>query len=163
MANKDQVKGFEPKGPCLRSRPYTAAGAVYPGDLVKLTDAGKVAQAAASDACVGVALTYASGDGVTVQVADHPDQEFVGQSDDGTIDALTDMNLNYNFVVAAANTTFKRSGMEVDGSTGATNSNYPLKVLRLDPAIDNALGTNCKVILKINNHQLAAGTGTLGV
>ncbi len=163
MANIDQVKGFEPAGPCLRSRPYVAAAACYPGDLLKQESGGRVTPAAASDACIGVALTYASAAGETVKVADHPDQEYFGQSDSADIDAQTDFGLNYNFTVASPNTTYKRSGMEVDGDTGATNSNYPLKVLRLDARVNNALGANAKVIFKINNHQLGQGTGTLGV
>lgn len=163
MANLDQVKGAEPWGPCLRAREYVAAGAIYQGDFVKQDSAGKVAQAAASNACIGVALAYASGDGQKVLVADHPDQEFCIQSDSADVDAQTDIGLNYNIVVASANTTYRRSGMELDGDTGATNSNLPLKLLRIDPRANNALGANVDCVVKINNHQLAGGTGTEGV
>jgi hypothetical protein len=163
MANRDEVTGFRPYGPALRLRPYVADGIIYPGSLVKQKDDGEILEAAASDACIGVAATYASGAGVEVMVWDHPDQEFVGQSDDATIDAQTDLGLNYNFVVAAGNATYKRSGMEVDGNTGADTATLPLKVMRLLPAVDNAFGANCKVICQINNHQLNGGTGTAGV
>jgi hypothetical protein len=162
MANRDIVDGAKPYGPCLRIRPYKAEAAVYPGDLLKQNAAGTVEQAAASNACIGVALTYAAAAG-TVLVADHPDQEFVMQVDTNDVDAQTDMGLNYNITVASANTTYRRSGMEIDGTTGATTATLPIKVLRALPAVDNALGANVKVICKINNHQLGSHTGTAGV
>jgi hypothetical protein len=162
MANKDIVDGAKPYGPLLRSRPYKAEAAVYPGDLLKQHASGTVEQCAATNASIGVALTYAAAAGI-VQVADHPDQEFVMQVDDATIDSQTDLGLNYNIIVASPNTTFRRSGMEIDGDTGDTVATLPMKVLRLLPQIDNALGANCKVICKINNHQLGSSTGTAGV
>jgi hypothetical protein len=162
MANRDEVRGAQPYGPLLRARPYTASGTVNEGDPLKLVNDGTVVIATAGDACMGICLSYGVATD-TVIVADHPDQEFVAQSDDGTIDAATDMNLNYNFVFASPNTTYRRSGVEIDGDTGATNSNKQAKVLRLLPRADNALGTNAVVIFKINNHQFGQGTGTLGV
>jgi hypothetical protein len=163
MANLDQVKGAEPWGGCLRVREYVASGAIYQGDFVTQEAGGRVAQAAATNALCGVALNYASAAGEKVLVADHPDQEFVIQSDDSTIDAQTDLGLNYDITVAAANTSYKRSGMELDGSTQATNSDLPLKALRIDPKVNNALGANVDVVVVINNHQLKGGTGTEGV
>ncbi len=162
MANKDIVKGAEPYGKVLRVRPYVAQAAVYPGDFLKKNAAGTVAQAAAADAVIGVAATYAAASG-EVLVYDHPDQEFIIQSDSADIDAQTDIGLNYDFVVASANTTYRRSGMELDGDTGATTATLPLKLQRIQPAPDNALGANVKCIVLINNHQLSAGTGSAGV
>ena len=162
MPNKDIVDGAKPYGPCLRIRPYKAEAAVYPGDLLKQNAAGTVERAAAGNACIGVALAYAGAAG-EVLVADHPDQEFIMQVDDDTVDAQTDFGLNYNIVVASANTTYRRSGIEIDGNTGDTTATLPIKVLRLLPAVDNALGLHCKVICKINNHQLGSSTGTAGV
>lgn len=163
MANKDIVKGAEPVGPIKRLQVYVAAGAIYPGDFVKKDSAGKVAQAAASDALVGVAMSYASGDGVELVVADDPNQLFMIQADDATIDAQTDIGLNYDIVVAAANTTYRRSGMELDASTQATTATLPLKLVRIDRSVDNALGNNVKCIVQINNHQNGSHTGTAGV
>lgn len=162
MANKDIVQGCLPYGPVLRVRPYTAAGTIYKGDPIKLKADGGVEVATAGDACVGVAAAYAVAT-ESVLVWDHPDQEFECQSDDATIDAATDMNQNYQFVFGSASTLYRRSGVEIDGDSGATNSNYQAKVLRMKPVVANALGANVVVILKLNNHQLAAGTGTLGV
>lgn len=163
MANKDMVKGAEPMGRIERIEVYKAESAVYPGDFVKKNAAGTVEQAAAGDALIGVALTYAAA-GAEVQVADHPDQLFVIQSDDATEPAAqTAVGLNYNIVVASANTTYKRSGMELDGSTGATTATLPLKLVRLDRSVDNAFGANAKCVVRINNHQNGSHTGTAGV
>ncbi len=162
MANKDIVEGLRPYGECLRERPYTTSGVVYPGDPLKFVNDGTVVVATAADPCLGVALTYAAS-GAEVIVADHPDQEFVAQSDDNSIDAATDFNLNYQLVFGSPDTLYKRSGVEINGDTGATNSNYQAKVLRMEPKVGNALGANVRVICKINNHQLSAGTGTVGV
>lgn len=158
MANKDQSMGFRPHGKLKQANPYQAGGTIYPGDIVKLDANGQCVQAAAGTAkACGVALNYAVSGG-TVMVADSPDQLFVGQADDATIDAQTDINLNYNITVGTASTLYKRSAMEVDASTGATDSNLPVRVLRLAPAVDNALGDQADVVVKINNHQLGDAT-----
>lgn len=164
MANKDRPIGFIPKGEPLRANSYVAASAIYPGDLVKLDNAGKVSVCSAgAAAALGAALSYASADGQAVLVADHPDQLFVAQTDDATVAAQTDINLNYNIVAGTASTLYKISRHEIDGNTGATDSNLPIKILAVTAEIGEALGTNAKVVCKINNHNLAGGTGTLGV
>jgi hypothetical protein len=162
MANLDQPVGFQPYGTVLRMQPYVAGGTVYPGDAVKYDSAGKVVVAAASDALCGVANNYVT-TGQTVYVYDHPDQLFVGQGDDNTVDAQTDINLNYDILATSGNTTYKTSQMEIDASTQNTTATLPLKVLALEPRSNNALGTNARLVFKINNHQLSAGTGTAGV
>jgi len=155
--------GARPFGPALRLRPYVADGIIYAGQPVKLAATGKISAAAASDALCGVAATYASADGATVMVWDHPNQEFVMQSDDATIDAATDLNLNYNFVVGTHNTTYRRANVQIDGDTGATSSTLPLKVLRAVADVDSVLGSNVDCVFIINNHQYKGGTGTAGV
>ena len=163
MANKDMPVGFAPKGASLRMNAYVAGGVVYPGDAVTLDATGRVAAATASQALCGIAGSYASAAGVDVSVHDHPDQLFVAQGDEAEIDAQTDMNLNYNIVATAGNATYKQSRMEIDSSTQATTATLPIKVLGLEPRVDNALGAQARVICKINNHQLAGGTGTDGI
>src|SRR5690606_38235601 len=101
MANKDMVKGAEPYGRIYELTAYKAESAVYPGDFVKKNAAGTVEQAAAGDKLLGVAMHYA-GAGAEVLVADHPEQKFTIQGDDGTIDAQTDIGLCADIVVAAA-------------------------------------------------------------
>lgn len=162
MANLDRPRGAEPKGKPLRENAYVAGEAIYRGDLLKKANTGKVVRAAASDALIGVAAASAAAD-EKVLVWDHPDQQFVMQADGGDIDAQTDILLNYDFVVASPDTTYSISRTEVDSSTGDTTATLPLKLLAVDERPDNALGAQVDCIVKINNHQLASGTGTAGV
>jgi len=163
MANKDNVKGAEPSGSCLRARRYVAAATIYPGDLVKQEGGGRVTPVSATDAAIGVAMDFASGAGANVLVADHPDQEFVIQSSGTDPDAQTDIGLNYDITAGSADTLYKRSGMELDASSGGTLATRTLKLLRIDPRVDNVLGANADCVVVINNHQLKGGTGTDGV
>lgn len=157
MANKDIVAGARPYGRVEQMTAYKAEGTIYKGDFLKKNANGTVEQAAATNAVVGVALTSAVA-GEQVLVADHPEQKFVVQADDSTIDAQTDIGLNADIVVAAGNATYKRSGMELDASTVDTTNTLVLRVLGIEPAVDNALGANVKCIVKINVHQNAAAS-----
>lgn len=163
MANLDQPCGAVPHERCIRSRKYVAAAAIYPGDFVSLDSGGKVAVASASAALVGVALSYASAADEEVLVADAPDQLFKVQADDTTVDAQTDINLNYNILATSPSTAYKISRHELDASTQATTSTLPLRLLAIDARPDNALGGFVDCIVKINNHQLGSGTGTEGI
>lgn len=163
MANPDQPRGFAPKGVPLRENKYIAGGVVYPGDAVKLDANGKVVVGSASDALVGVANGYAAADGDAILVHDHPDQLFIVQADDATIDAQTDINLNYDILATAGSSAFRMSRMELDASTQNTTATLPLKLLGIEERPNNALGANVDCIVKINNHQLSAGTGAAGV
>ena len=167
MANVDRPCGFVPYGPLKRVRAYKAKVETFQGDAVNRkagsSDAdGKleVEPGDASEALIGVALNHAAV-GEDVLVADHPDQEFMGQADDNSIATNADIGLNYNLLATDGSGT--QSAHEIDASTKATTATLPLKVLRLVPSPDNAIGTNCKVVFKINNHQLAGGTGVAGV
>jgi hypothetical protein len=163
MANSNEVDGFKPWGPCERETPYLAGGTIYKGDLVKFaSDGSVVVVTAGATGCLGAAMNYAIA-GDTVNVADDITQQFISQADDATIDAQTDMNLNYNIVAGSPSTKYRRSGMQIDASTQATDSNLPIKVLRLLPQEGNALGANCKVVCTINNHQLKTDLGSTGV
>lgn len=163
MANLDQPQGFRPKGDVLRLNAYVAAGVIYPGDAVSQEAGGRVVAASATSALIGVAATYAAAAGDEVMVWDHPDQLFVAQADDATIDAQTDIGLNYDLLATAGDSVFRVSRMEIDASTQATTATLPIKVLGIEKRPDNALGAQVDCICIINNHQLAAGTGTAGV
>lgn len=163
MANADRPSGFRPHGRVLRITEYQAGGAVYPGDAVKADADGEVVAASASNALLGVAASYAAAQGDAVLVWDHPDQEFVGQADDATVNVQADLNMNYNLLATAADTTYNQSRMEIDASTQATDSTLPLRVMRLAKGPDNALGAQAKLVFTINNHLLKGGTGTEGV
>ena len=164
MANPNVPQGLIPHGRIYRARTYVAGGTVYPGDAVKLDNAGKVVAAAAGAAQVlGAALTYAT-TGLDVSVADDPDQEFRIKSDDATEPAAqTALNLNYNIVATTGSTGYKCSRQSLDGSSGVSDSNMPLKLLALDVRPGNVYGAYADCIVIINNHPLKGGTGTLGV
>ena len=162
MANKDQPAGFVPFGRVLSSESLVAGGTIYPGDAVKLKSDGSVEVASASDALCGIALSYAVS-GERVLIADNPNQKFIVQADSSAVDAQTDLNLNYDITATGGSSDYKLSRMELDHDTGATTATLPLKLLAIVQAPDNALGANVKCVVKINNHQLSAGTGTAGV
>lgn len=162
MANKDQVVGFVPEGRLKSANTYQAGGTVYCGDMLKFKDDGTVVQAAAGNASCGVALNYAVSGGA-VLVADDPSQLFRGQVASTEVDAQTDINQNLDIIVASANTTYRTSGMELDGSTMGTTAALVCKLIKIVPAVDNALGAQVDVVFKINNHQLGSHTGTAGV
>ncbi len=161
MANPDRPSGAQPKGEARRAREYVAGTRVFPGDWVHMEADGKVDSAVASEALLGVALTYADADTDKVLVSDHPDQEYTIQSDDGTIAAQAAIGLNYNIVATAGDTTYNRSRMELDGSTGVITATVPLRLLALEPRIDNAFGANAELVVTINNAQL--GKNTVGL
>lgn len=160
------------------------------GDLVKLdgaTGVGEymglrgVTRAAASDAIVGAVVGFdvnpsnldtpqvrAASQARYVYVVDDPNAYFVAQEDgDTTPIAMASVGLNVNFVVAAASTITGASGMQIDSNTVSTTATLPLKLVAPLPVSDNELTTSgqsyTRWIVKINNHQLAASTGTAGV
>jgi hypothetical protein len=154
MANKDQPRGLVPYGKVLNAKVYEAGSTVYPGDLVILAADGAIDTAAAgTTAALGVAMNYATV-GQDVLVADDPNQKFIVQADDGTVSAQSVVGLNFNITVSTADTLYKQSRIELDSSTGATDSNLPLRLLDLEGSIDNAFGVNADLIVKINNHRL---------
>lgn len=169
MANANLPNGFKPYGRFLGFHRYTAAGTIYPGDAVKLeAGASNVTQfkarvEAGSDtgALIGVALNYATV-GQTVLVADDPMQLFVGQADDSTINENADLGDNTNILATAGNATYKQSRMQIDAGDLANTATLQIKILGIVPRSDakNQFGEFVECIFKINNHQLAGGTGT---
>lgn len=167
MANADRPNGFVPHGHIKRLTPYLAKGTIAQGDAVKRSagsadTVGKseIVVAAATDAWIGVSAHQAV-TGNTCLVYDHPDQEFQGQADDASIATDAKIGLNYDLLATAG--VDGKSRMEIDASTFAATATLPLKVLRIVPALDNAMGEFVKCVVKINNHQLNGGTGTAGV
>jgi hypothetical protein len=131
-----------------------ADGTIYPGDAVKVENDGKVVSASASNALLGVAANYAVA-GDNVMVWDDPDQKFVVQGDDGTTLAQTGVGLNYNIVATSGSTAYKQSRMELDSSTGATDSNLLGYVAEMGQA---AAGEFAECVVVINYHQLRRGS-----
>ncbi len=157
MANSDRPKGARPHERALRESPYVAGGTIYPGDFVKMNNAGAVVVCAASDAPLGVAANYAVSTG-EVNVWDDPEQKFVVQADDGTTLAQTNVGLNYDIVATAGNATYKMSRMELDSSTGATDSTLPLRLLGVSREAGSAIGEFAKCVVQIQKHQLRQGS-----
>lgn len=191
MANKS-YKGFRPvrrlgDGFCgdvnLYYIPATDGTALFKGDLVKLAGSASddgyatVAQAAASDVCVGVVVgfradptnlniggTYrAASTARYVLVADDPNLIMEAQEDAvGGALATTSVGQAINFVVGSGSTTTGQSAMEVDSSTGVTSGGtaLPLKVIGFVNRPDNEIGSaNAKVLVGWNNHAYRNATG----
>lgn len=161
--------------------------ALFVGDLVKLSTTGTsdgfrtVVQAAAGDAVIGVVVGFlpdyanlgaapyrlASTDRVAY-VVDDPNVLFVAQ-EDGDTDPLEqpDLGLNVNFVVGTGNTVTGQSAMQIDSDTHATTATLPLKLMEVVQSPDNEFPSGGQAytrwVVKINNHQLAASTGSAGV
>jgi hypothetical protein len=153
MANADRPQGFKPYGMVRRITPYEAGSTIYPGDAVKLSSDGQIDSASAGDALLGVALDYATS-GQTCRVYDDPAQQFIGQGDEGELDAQTDIGNNCDIVATAGNSTYKASRMEIDSSTVTAAGSAQVQILRLLPEVNNAFGTNAQVVFRINEHQL---------
>ena len=197
MATTDRVNGFRPVK-YMNGAPYNGqatlystdandAVAIFVGDLVKLGGTADVngvrgvAQAAASDPCVGVVVGIvpsmtnldtpqyrAASTARYVLVADDPMIIFEAQ-EDGATDPLemVDAGLNVNFVVGAGSTVTGASGMEIDSNTENTSATLPLKLIGPVQRADNELVAAgqewTRWLVKINNHQLGSHTGTAGV
>ena len=162
MANKNQAIGLRPHGELIRIRKYIASAAVYPGDPVSLATAGKVAPSVTVP-LVGVAISYASGDGQEVMIADHPDQMFEIQSNG--ILAQADIQGNFDLSLGTASTLYKRSACVLDAATADnTVATLAVKLLAIGDEVTQEEGaTNVDVIVKINNHVQNGGTGTAGL
>ncbi|UCR75293.1 hypothetical protein vBAfQDWS535_06 [Alcaligenes phage vB_Af_QDWS535] len=186
MANVSRVQGFRPVKSGLGAAwnaqltryyiPATNATAIGVGDLVKLSgDADvrgipAVAKAAVGDACIGAVVQfdfdmenlntpqYAPANTERyVYVADDPQTVYEVQVSGGTLTA-TDVGKNADFVDAGINPVTGVSGETVDATTLANTATLALKVMSVVQTPDNEIGTDTKVLVKINQHQLANGS-----
>lgn len=164
------------------------ATALFVGDLVKLGTATdipngfrSVTRAAAGDAVLGPIVGFeintnsldvpqfrAASTFRVVYVADDPNLLHVAQEDgDTTPINLNSAGLNVNFIVAAGSTITGTSGMQIDSNTVTTTAAMTLKLIEPVQQADNELvqagQANTRWVVKINNHQLAGGTGVAGV
>lgn len=193
MANTSRIAGFRPvkhlNGSPFNGQvniyfiPSTDATAVYVGDVVKKAGSAStdgtqetVQLAAAGDAVLGVVIGFepnrdnlnisgqarlASTNRV-VYVVDSPDVIFEAETSNGT-PAAVDIGLNINHAVGTPDAPSARSGATVDVGTKNTTATLTFKLLGFSSRLDNEVGASAKVLVKINNHQLAASTGSLGV
>jgi len=158
MANLNRPRGFEPKGAKLRVNKYIAYSAIYPGDMVQWdgSHAGYVipASGGATDKLLGCALSYASGQDVSVEVCDDPNQLYIVQADSTEVDNADDVGKYCEVKATAGDSTFKISRQEID--TVATTDTKPLRIVEIDTNPGNAVGDSCQVVVQINVKALVA-------
>jgi hypothetical protein len=169
--------------------PSGNATAVFIGDPVKADATGDTAaagglalgvqsciQAAAGDAILGVVVGFAvdptnlntpqyraASTGRYVLVSDDPNQIYEVQTSNGTL-AVADVGLNASIAVAAGSTSTGASGVTLDVGTAATTATLALRIVGFVQRPDNDnTAASSKVLVKINNSQLGASTGTAGV
>ncbi len=159
----------------------TDAVAAFIGDLVKLTGTGGtdgktpvVAQAAAGDSSVGVLVsltpTFEDEGSLTTNhrlastsrkgfAAFGSDVLYAIQEDSVGGSLVTgDIARNVDVVVGAGDTITGISGMEID-SDSVVDATAQLRLRHVQRAIDNALGTNARWIVNINENQDDHGAG----
>lgn len=120
----------------------------YPG--VVIGDLNRTIRTAGAKATVWYAL-----------VADDPELVFeVQEVTGGTLLTLADVGLNTN-LVAGANNGFI-SGWTLDNNTEAVTATLQCRIIGTVQRQDNFIGLPfCKWLVKINNHELSAGTAGL--
>ena len=75
-----------------------------------------------------------------------------------------DLNLNANLIFGAGSTTTGVSGVEIDSSTGAATATHQVRLIDFyDIPSNDATANNSELVIKINNHSLNGGTGTVGL
>lgn len=93
------------------------------------------------------------------------DQNLIFEIQDGqtTPTALVDIGRNTNFLIAAGVTTYSDSGT-VTAATLTDSTTANLKLMGFTQRVDNTpAAAYAKLLVKINNHAYAAGTGTAGI
>lgn len=182
MANADTPFGLRP-AMMLDGSPYNGQGircvfasgdstATFIGDPVKLAGSSvggypTVQQAAAGDKIFGVVVSFepdrtdltaqyrkASTERQAV-VVPALDVLFLVQEDSAG-GALTadSVGQNADIVVGTGNTTYGISAVELD-SSGAATATAQLRILQLWQSEDNAIGTNAKWLVRVNESALA--------
>ena len=192
MSNQDAAFGLRPNsklGSNVNSEGTTeysiasgASGNIFSGDLVKMTSAGTILVAGATDTPLlgvfrGCRYTNASGEVIyssywpdgTVSsdavafVVDDPNSLFEVQSAATGSVVQTIIGNNADIVYAAGSTADGQSGVEISGTTAATSAQLRIIAVSTDPE-NSTLGTggasgNVNLIVKINEHFYAQVTG----
>lgn len=190
MANVSRVNGFKPAKTGLGAAwngqltkyfvAATNATAIFVGDLVSLDGTSDVngirglTKTAIGGASVGalVQVEYnmvnlntpqyrPASTAMYVYVADDPNTIYECQAS-GTV-AATTVGMNANHADAGGSVSTGQSGETVDFGTAAVTATLTLKILDIVQSPENEVAAAAKVRVKINNHQLASGTGTAGV
>lgn len=167
--------------------PSSDGTALFVGDVVKLAADGdvngykNVARAAAGDAIIGVVVGFdinplnlntpqyrAASTARVVYVADAADlllEVEVSNPGAGSFTNASILGENYNHANGTGSTTTGASGATLDLNAGtAGGATATFKVVQFVDRADNDNTSNSsRVLVKINNHQYAGGTGTAGV
>jgi hypothetical protein len=103
-----------------------------------------------------------------ILVADSPDLLFEVEAVTGSnaayAFAVADIGLNADLSTVAGSTTTGTSAAALDMATNAVTATLQFKIMGVVQRPDNEItGNNTKVLVKFNNAQLGAGTGTLGI
>jgi hypothetical protein len=159
------------------------AQALYIGDPMALDASGNavIATAGTGNVIQGAALGFFTSDFVPlatvyhpsatagtnyVLLADDPRQLFVMQEDSvGGSLALTDYAGNLNIIDNDGGSTVTgMSGWEINSSdAGDATAGDQVRLISKLRSPDNAIGTNCKWIIRINNHQASQGIVGVGI
>lgn len=151
MANKDLPCGFVPHGRVLHAQIYQAGSTIYPGDMVRLASDGQVDAVTAGQTMIGAAIGYATV-GQDILVSDAKEQVYICQADETEVDAQTDVGNVFDVVATAGDSTYKVSRQELDSSTVSTTSGG-LLLIGTEGRVGDALGTNVKCLVRINELQ----------
>lgn len=165
----------------LAYAPATDGTALYIGDPVKLAGSAdaagvpSVTRCAAGDTITGVVVGFQDSASMLLgygaaSTARYPllargsNVVFEIQEDSvGGALAAVDIGLNADIIVAAGSSYTRNSGVMLDTSTKATTATLALRIRGLAQRPDNAIGTNAKVYVTLNNTTEAPGTASAGL
>lgn len=99
---------------------------------------------------------------MNVIVADDPYLEYVIQADATGI-AATQVGENANLTAGSGSTATKRSGFILDGTTPDPDATYQLRILGLEPQVNNEFGAYADVLVRINLPTEAGISSGLGI
>ncbi|MDO8055811.1 MAG: hypothetical protein Q6361_03040 [Candidatus Hermodarchaeota archaeon] len=184
MANRDTPYGLKPRYPnkAKTSLYYidSSAGNIFKGDPVKLENDGAVAPGAEGNRIIGVAAAFldsnkhamatpyhVTGTAGYAIVYDDPAEEFIVQCNSATVaPAQTHVGNMFDIEYTSGNTTTGQSKCELEfGAVPGASTPAQCIVKQLAPGFDcpggaNAWGSWAKVIVQIEQHQLAASLET---
>jgi len=164
--------------------PSTDATALFNGDPVIIAGSGDtggvptctIATAAGAGRITGVIVGFEptrtfetlgyrpASTAMYVYVADDPNLLFEIQEDAvGGALAVTDIGLNADLIAGSGNTYTKQSGWQLDTSTKATTATLQLRIDSFQQRVDNEVGANAKILVRINLPTQTGAAGSTGV
>jgi hypothetical protein len=165
--------------------PASDGTALYDGDPVIINGTGDaygvpgaiIATAAGAGRITGVVVGFeplttpttplgyrAASTACYILVADDPNLLFEIQEDAvGGALAVTDIGLNADLIAGTGSTYTKRSGWQLDTSTKATTATLQLRIDSFQQRVDNEVGANAKVLVRINLPTQTGAAGSTGV